>query len=299
MTVVSLRKDDIAATDERADLVALLFTDVEGSSLRWLNHRSAMQKAMREHDAVLREAIAAHGGEVFKTAGDAFHAVFPRPLDAIGAALDAQRAIAAHDFSSVGGLKVRMAVHVGTAQRRDGDLFGPALNRVARLLALGHGGQLLITSSAAELITAERESAFVLRHVGTPALDDPSQPVDVYQVEVAGLPLDFPPIRTTPARPTNLPRQLTVLIGRDAELERVRAMLADSPLVTVTGTGGVGKTRVTLEAGDRMLGQFRDGVWLSSWRRSAMPRFSPARSPPSSTSILRPSERRSTHCSAA
>lgn len=155
-----------------------------------------------------------------------------------------------------------MAVHVGTAEKRDGDYFGPALNRVARLLALGHGGQVLVTSSGAELVAAERENRHTLRHLGAHPLDDPLQPVGVHQVDVPGLPHEFPPLRTVENRPTNLPRQPTALIGRDAELERIRTLLAQNQLVTVTGTGGVGKTRITLEVGTRLLDSFPDGAWL-------------------------------------
>jgi predicted ATPase/class 3 adenylate cyclase len=250
------------AADAHPDLVAFLFSDIEGSSLKWLNHRVAMQEALRTHDDILRTAIASHAGEVFKTGGDAFNAAFRRPSDAVGAAIEAQQALARHDWSAVGGLVVRMAVHVGTAEKREGDFFGPAVNRVARLLTLGHGGQVLVTSSAAELVAAERENRHTLRHLGAHPLDDPLQPVGVYQVDVPDLPHDFPPLRTTENRPTNLPRQPTALIGRDAELERLRTLLSQNPLVTVTGTGGVGKTRITLEVGMRLLDRFPDGVWL-------------------------------------
>ena len=248
--------------DGHADLVAFLFSDIEGSSLKWLNHRAAMQDALRAHDDIVRSAIATHGGEVFKTGGDAFNAAFRRPSDAIGAAINAQQALARHEWSAVGGLAVRMAVHVGTAEKREGDYFGPALNRVARLLTLGHGGQVLVTSSAAELVAAQRENRHTLRHLGAHPLDDPLQAVGVHQVDVPGLPHEFPPLRTTEHRPTNLPRQPTALIGRDAELERLRALLSQNQLVTVTGTGGVGKTRITLEAGTRLLDRFPDGAWL-------------------------------------
>ncbi len=250
------------AVDAYADLVAFLFSDIEGSSLKWLNHRAAMQEALRAHDDILRSAISAHGGEVFKTGGDAFNAAFRRPSDAVGAAIKAQQALARHDWSAVDGLAVRMAVHVGTAEKREGDYFGPALNRVARLLTLGHGGQVLVTSSAAELVAAERENRHTLRHLGAHPLDDPLQPVGVHQVDVPDLPHEFPPLRTTENRPTNLPRQPTALIGRDAELERLRTLLSQNPLVTVTGTGGVGKTRITLEVGTRLLDRFPDGAWL-------------------------------------
>jgi predicted ATPase/class 3 adenylate cyclase len=243
--------------------VAFLFSDIEGSSLKWLNHRAAMQEALRAHDDILRSSISAHGGEVFKTGGDSFNAAFRRPSDALGAAIDAQQALAHRDWSAVDGLAVRMAVHVGTAEKREGDyFFGPALNRVARLLSLGHGGQVLITSSAAELVAAERENRHTLRHLGAHPLDDPLQAVGVHQVDVPGLPHEFPPLRTTDDRPTNLPRQPTALIGRDAELERLRSLLSQNPLVTVTGAGGVGKTRMVLEMGTRLLDRFPDGAWL-------------------------------------
>jgi predicted ATPase/class 3 adenylate cyclase len=257
--VIPLRTTPV---DAHADLVAFLFTDIEGSSLKWLNHRAAMQDALRAHDDILRAAIAAHGGDVFKTGGDAFNAAFRRPSDAIGAAVDAQQALARHDWSAVEGLGVRMAVHVGTAERREGDYFGPALNRVARLLTLGHGGQVLVTSSAAELVAAERENRHMLRHLGAHPLDDPLQPVGVHQLDVPGLPHEFSPLRTTENRPTNLPRQPTALIGRDAELERLHTLLSQNQVVTVTGTGGVGKTRITLEMGLRLLDRFPDGTWL-------------------------------------
>ena len=257
--VVPLRS---TTADSHANLVAFLFTDIEASSLKWLNHRAAMQDALRAHDEILRKAIGGHGGEVFKTGGDAFNAAFRRPSDAVGAAIDAQQALARHDWSAVGGLAVRMAVHVGTAERREGDYFGPALNRVARLLTLGHGGQVLVTSSASELIAAERENLHALRLLGTHTLDDPLQPVAVYQVDVPNLPHEFPPLRTIENRPTNLPRQPTPLIGRDAELGHVSELLSQHQMVTVTGTGGVGKTRITLEAGAKLLDRFPDGVWL-------------------------------------
>jgi predicted ATPase/class 3 adenylate cyclase len=250
------------ATDVPAELVALLFTDVEGSSLRWLNHRPAMQEAMRRHDELLRKAITSHGGEVFKTGGDAFYAAFRRPSDAVGAGVAAQREIEHGDWSAVGGLRVRMAVHIGTAEHREGDYFGPAPNRNARLLALAHGGQILVTSSAAELIGAERESRYALRHLGMHPLDDPMQPVAVYQVDVPSLPQHFPPLRTTETRPTNLPRQPTPLIGRETDFERLCALVAAHPLVTLTGAGGVGKTRLALEAGIQLLHDYSDGAWL-------------------------------------
>ena len=246
----------------RADVLAFLFTDIEGSSLRWLKHRVAMQSAVHLHDALLSAAIAAHGGRVFKTTGDGFYAAFALPADALNAAVAAQQALAAEDWSAVGGLTVRMAVHVGTAQRRDDDYFGPALNRVARLLPLGHGGQILVTASAAELTVAERDHPHPLRLLGAHPLDDPSQPVGVYQVDAPGLRREFPSLRTSDARRTNLPHQATDLIGREAELAEVQQLLDAGRLVTLAGAGGVGKTRLALDAGAGRLDRHADGVWI-------------------------------------
>ena len=246
----------------QADVLAFLFTDIEGSSLRWLNHRVAMQPAVGLHDALLTAAIAAHGGHVFKTTGDGFYAAFALPADALNAAVAAQQALAARNWSDVGGLAVRMAVHAGTAHRRDDDYFGPALNRVARLLPLGHGGQILLTASAAELVVAERDHLHPLRMLGTHPLDDPSQPVGVYQVDVPGLRCDFPALRVSDARRTNLPHPSTPLIGREGELAQVRQLLDTSRLVTLAGAGGVGKTRLAQDAGAQRLDHHVDGVWM-------------------------------------
>jgi predicted ATPase/class 3 adenylate cyclase len=246
-----------------AGVAAFLFTDIEGSSLKWLNHRAVMQAALAAHDEILRLAIADRSGQVFKTAGDAFYAAFQHPADAVNAAIAGQRALEAHDFAEVGGMKVRMAVHFGSAETRDGDYFGPALNRCARLLALGHGGQILVTSSMAELIASERDVKASLVPLGAHPLDDPMQPVAVLQVVAEGLPKDFPPLRRTAARATNLPHQLTRLIGRDTELNALRALIADHRLVTLTGSGGVGKTRLAIAAAAEQFSNFSGGAWVT------------------------------------
>jgi class 3 adenylate cyclase len=126
--------------------VSFAFTDIEGSTQRWDRYPEAMRAAVRRHDALMRAAIERHGGYVFKTLGDAFCAAFARPGEALAAMLDGQRALAAEDFSAVGGLRARAAVHTGTSDERDGDYFGPVLNRVARLLSIGHGGQVLVST---------------------------------------------------------------------------------------------------------------------------------------------------------
>ncbi len=198
-----------------------LFTDIEGSSVRWLEHRPAMEKAVARHDALVREAAAQFRGEIFKTAGDAFFISFKRPANAVKAAVAAQRALRREDWSAVDGLNVRMAVHIGSAELRGGDYFGPAVNRTARLLELGHGGQILATASMAEVLAAERE-VDALEKVGEAPLDDPAQPVDIYQVACEDLPREFPDLRASGKQSTS-PK--TSRIPLSAQKRPTRAML--------------------------------------------------------------------------
>ncbi len=249
------------------DLRSFLFTDIEGSSLLWLDHRATMQEAVAAHDSVMREAASRHGGEVFKTAGDAFFVSFRRPSDAAMAACEAQAALAAQAWPEIGPLKVRAAIHVGTAEQRGGDYFGPALNRCARLLALAHGGQVLVTASVAELLASEREVRAPLRRLGEYPLDDPGQMVGICQIVIDGLPQDFPPLRSSPparreVESDNLPKRLPSLVGREADLEALEGLLARADLVTLTGPGGVGKTRLAVEVAQHTVGQYEEGVWL-------------------------------------
>ncbi len=249
------------------DLRSFLFTDIEGSSLLWLDHRATMQEAVAAHDSVMREAASRHGGEVFKTAGDAFFVSFRRPSEAAMAACEAQVALAAQAWPEIGPLKVRAAIHVGTAEQRGGDYFGPALNRCARLLALAHGGQVLVTASVAELLASEREVRAPLRRLGDYPLDDPGQMVGICQIVIDGLPQDFPPLRSSPparreVESDNLPKRLPSLVGREADLEALEALLARADLVTLTGPGGVGKTRLAVEVAKHTVGQYEEGVWL-------------------------------------
>jgi predicted ATPase/class 3 adenylate cyclase len=241
--------------------VTFAFTDVEGSTARWERDRPAMQDALRRHDALVRGSILKHGGHVFKTIGDAFCAVFQRPEPAVAALLDAQAALSMEDFSSVNGLQVRAAVHTGTADERDGDYFGPALNRVARLLAIGHGGQVLVSGVAAELVRGALPPQASLRDLGTHRLKDIARPEQVYQLVAPRLASDFPPLRSL-SNPSNMHAQLTSFVGRDAEIAEIAALLCSHRLVTLTGSGGIGKTRASLQAAANVLDVFVDGVWF-------------------------------------
>ncbi len=245
--------------------VTFLFTDIEGSTQRWDRAREAMQRAVRKHDAILRAAIESNGGFVFKTIGDAFCAAFKSAEEGVAAAIAAQRTLAAEDFSEVEGLYVRMALHTGTSEERDDDYYGPAVNRVARLVAIGHGGQVLISGITAGLMRAHLPNGVELRDMGRHHLKDLSEPEPVHQLVTADLRREFPALRSIDAQPNNLPRQLTSFVGRDHELADVAELLRENPVVTLLGPGGIGKTRLAVQTGAALLERFRDGVWLAEF----------------------------------
>ena len=242
--------------------VTLLFTDIEGSTRHWEQQRVAMSEALRRHDELLRTAIEAYDGHVFKTIGDAFCAAFWRALDALAAATDAQRALAAEDWSAVGGLAVRMALHSGATDERDGDYFGPAVNRVARLLAVVHGGQVVASATTALLLRGMMPEQTQLRDLGEHRLKDLVEPERVWQLLAPGLTETFPPLQSLGSLPNNLPRQLTALIGRDDVLAEVEPLVLEHPLLSLVGTGGIGKTRLALQIGADLLHDVGDGAWL-------------------------------------
>lgn len=249
--------------------LTLLFTDIEGSTRSWERHRAAMAVALERHDVLLREAIRSCGGRVFKTVGDAFCVVFDRPADALSAALAGQRLLRAEDWSAFGTdfptLRVRMALHSGQPQERDQDFFGPDVNRVARLMACGHGGQILVSETTAEMVRAELPADIQLRDMGVRRLKDLRRPERVFQVLAPDLPEDFPALATLDARPNNLPVQLTSLVGREQDVTDLARQLRadDGPrLMTLTGPGGTGKTRLALQVAAELLDDFDHGVWF-------------------------------------
>ena len=239
--------------------VTFLFSDIEGSTARWKMYPDAMPDCLRAHDDLLRAAIERHGGAVFKTVGDEFCAVFADASGAIAAAIDGQRALGAADWTAVGGLRVRMAVHSGPASVRDGDFFGTTVNRIARLLSAGHGGQILVSADAAAALDADTSA---LLDLGRHRLKDFPELESIFQVTAPELPQIFPPLRTVAERPTNLPQHLPALLGRDADLHAVRDDLAHHRLVSLVGAGGVGKTSLALQIGSDVLQDFEDGAWL-------------------------------------
>jgi class 3 adenylate cyclase len=242
--------------------VTFLFSDIEGSTERWDRDRSAMQHAVRRHDALMHDIIVKNTGTVFKTVGDAFCAAFARPEDGIAAAVEVQRALAAEDLSSVDGLRVRMGIHTGTADERGGDYFGPTVNRVARLMAIGHGGQVLVSGVTADLARATLPRDVTLEDLGSRRLKDLAIPERVFQVLVPGLPAAFPPLLSLDTPRNNLPLQLTNFIGRSHEIEDLSRRLESTRLLTLVGPSGVGKTRLSLQLAAQLLERFPDGVWF-------------------------------------
>ncbi len=242
--------------------VTFLFTDIEGSTERWEHYRDAMKSALARHDAVLSAAIAEHGGHVFKKMGDAYCAAFRTAPEAARAAIAAQQALNKEDFSSVNGVQVRMALHTGYADERDRDYFGPSVNRASRLLSIGHGGQMLVSAATSDLVQGELPPHVSLRALGAHRLKDLAHPEQVFQLVAAGLPSDFPPLRSLDSLPNNLPLQVTSFVGRDEDVAEVKQLLSKTRLLTLTGSGGVGKTRLALQVGAELLEQHPDGVWL-------------------------------------
>ena len=239
--------------------VTFLFTDLESSTRLWDEFPDAMRSASARHDEIVRHAILEDGGHVVKTTGDGFHAVFANAQHALGAARDAQVRLHEEPWGSTGELRVRMGLHTCEVEMRDGDYYGGAVNRAARLMSVAHGGQVVMSAATAELA---RQAAFELQDLGEHRLAGLSRPERVSQLCVAGVVQEFPPLRSLDALPGNLPRQVTSFVGRDAELETLAALVRAHPLVTLTGVGGVGKTRLALEVAAAAISDFADGAWL-------------------------------------
>ncbi|HUS66639.1 MAG TPA: adenylate/guanylate cyclase domain-containing protein, partial [Kofleriaceae bacterium] len=240
-----------------------LFSDIEGSSRLWDRFPEAMAPALARHDHLVVDAIRGAGGEVFKMVGDGVCAVFARAGAAATAAMALQAALAAETWGRTGALRVRVAIHTGDASVRGGDYFGPTLNRVARLLQLAHGGQILLSGAATALAQGELPAGADLLDLGIHALRDLTRPEHVYQLAHPELPVAFPPLRSQAIVRNNLPASTTSFVGREREIADLKAALVQSRLVTITGLGGAGKTRTALRLAESLLPDFADGVWFA------------------------------------
>ena len=232
-----------------------LFTDVEGSTRRWEADPTAMDVGLAAHDKTLTATVQAHRGTVFKRTGDGVHAVFSSASDAVRAAVEAQRQLV---------LPVRMGIHSGEAVEREGDYFGTTLNRCARLMDAGHGGQVLLSASTASLVPDSWGRGIALRDLGEHRLRDLSEPEHVFQVVAPNLEQEFPRLRSLDAVRHNLPVVRSSFVGRQLELEEVCERVRGGQFVTLTGIGGCGKTRLALEAAARLVEWFPQGVFLVS-----------------------------------
>jgi predicted ATPase/class 3 adenylate cyclase len=242
--------------------VAFLFSDIEGSTRRWDAYGDAMRDAVRRHDEILRSEIERRRGYVFKTIGDAFCAAFWSVGEALEAAAGAQRQLGHENFADVDELRVRMAIAAGEADERSGDYFGTPVNRVARLLSAGHGGQILVSGDAADLLTGNLPADITLRNLGTIPLRDLKEPERVFQAVAEGLRSDFKTLRALETPTNNLPLQTTSFVGRQQDVLRIERLLETEALVTVVGAGGMGKTRLALEVAACVLNDRKDGTWF-------------------------------------
>ena len=239
------------------------FSDIEASTRMWEKHPAAMGAAVARHDAIVRRCVEENGGTIVKTTGDGMMAVFEQPVAAALASVRVQQKLQDESWEETGPLRIRVGIHLGDAQERGGDYFGPAVNRTARVMSAAHGGQILLSSAVAEAVSGRLPSEMQLRDLGQHRLKDLAEPLRLFQIVVPGLPETFPPLSTLEQRPNNLPTQVSVFLGRDAELRDLRTLIDDKTrLITLIGPGGMGKTRLALQAAADQLDRFDDGLFF-------------------------------------
>jgi predicted ATPase/class 3 adenylate cyclase len=244
-------------------IATFLFTDLESSTPLWENHPELMPELSARHDAIMREAIEVHRGQVVKTTGDGFHAVFESASDGIAAALAGQQAIIAESWpADTGPLRVRMGLHTGESRQREGDYYGAHVNRAARVMGLAYGGQVLISGATAGLVRTALPPQVSLSDLGEHRLRGLTVADRVFQVGHPALQNDFPPLKSLSVTKHNLPLQLTTFVGREKELAEVKRLLEQTQLLTLLGPGGTGKTRLMMEVAEDAIGEFEDGVWM-------------------------------------
>jgi predicted ATPase/class 3 adenylate cyclase len=245
-----------------AGTVTLVFTDIEGSTLLLERLQDRYATVLSDHHRLLREAFGARGGSEHDAAGDGLYFTFPSARAALAGAVDAQRAILGHPWPDGVAVRVRMGLHTGEPVSADVGLVGLDVHRAARIAAAGHGGQILLSQTVRDLVGREVPAGVSLVDLGQHRLKDLADSQHIFQAVAEGLPAEFPALRTIDARPNNLPRQLSSFVGRQRELGDARALLQSTPLLTLTGPGGVGKTRLSLQIAADVLDEFQDGCWV-------------------------------------
>ena len=252
-------------SNSKTHLATFLFTDIEGSAKLWENAPEKMKVALQRHHEILQEAISANVGSVFQVVGDAFCAAFPTVLSAISASISAQQKFHQEQWDLPFPIRVRMGIHTGEAEQTSSGSYAsnPTLNRIARILSAAHGGQVLLSLATKDLIKDSLPANTELRDMGEHYLKNLMYPEHLFQLNIAGLPSDFPPLNTLTHR-HNLPIQLTSFVAREPELERIQDYLSrdDIRLVTLIGPPGIGKTRLSIEAARISLPDFPDGVFF-------------------------------------
>jgi predicted ATPase/class 3 adenylate cyclase len=249
---------------EAVETLTFLFTDIEGSTALLRRAGEAVYaQVLAAHDALIRSALAAHGGTELNTMGDGFFAGFSSPRACVAAVLEMQQALEAHVWPGGEHVRVRMGVHTGEAAQTPSGVVGLDVHRAARIAGVAHGGQVLLSETAAALVRDSLPTGVALENLGLHRLKDLSRPEQIFQLRAAGLASAFPPLRSLgDSALHNLPVQLTPFIGRARELAELRALVASARLVTLTGAGGAGKTRLSLQVAAELVDASADGVWL-------------------------------------
>jgi len=243
--------------------LTFLFTDLANSTHLWEQFPEAMRPAMARHDALLKQVVENHHGRIVKTTGDGLHAVFESPLDGVNAALAGQQALTSATWpTEIGPFNVRMGLHTGESQERDGDYYGPEVNLAARVMGLAHGGQVLLSASTAALGKKTLPPGCTLADLGEHRLKGIAAPEHLFQLCHPDLVAEFPPLQSLATFKHNLHRSLTTFIGREKELAEVKRLLQATQLLTLLGPGGTGKTRLMLQVAEEVIAGYSEGVWL-------------------------------------
>jgi predicted ATPase/class 3 adenylate cyclase len=244
--------------------ITFLFTDIEDSTPLWEKYPEEMKFTLSKHDGLLKRIVESNHGYVIKTTGDGIHAVFATAIDAVNSAVDAQRKFQTSEVlkTSEVSIRVRMGIHTGEAELRDGDYFGSTLNRAARIMSIGHGGQILVSETTLNIAQEHLPTSASVRDLGQHKLKGLSKPEQIHQISTPELQQEFPPLRSQTQKRDNLPTQLTSFVGREHELAEAKSRLEGAHLLTLIGPGGTGKTRLSIQLGSQLVPDFKDGVWL-------------------------------------
>jgi predicted ATPase/class 3 adenylate cyclase len=261
--------------ERQSGTVTFLFTDIEGSTRLWEHEPARMRGALARHDAIARSAVKTHSGIVVKMTGDGVHAAFENPLDAIGAVLQLQDALSDPAATGDVALRVRCGIHAGLVEFRDSDYFGSPVNRAARIMGAAHGGQILLSQAVVDLVHDRLPDAVSLRDLGRVRLRDLASAEHVYQIVHPQMRVDYPALRSLELTPNNLPQQATSFVGREREFAEVKKALRTTRLLTLVGTGGIGKTRLSLQVAADVIDDYPDGVWFVELAALTDPRLVP------------------------